>query len=99
MLNSCCHAGVENIIEEVKENFSGRNVLAVFGGFHLKGSNGIDSMRLTVEKVEALGRKLEKSGVQHIYTGHCTGLPAYRILKDILGEKLQYFATGTTVKL
>ncbi|MBS6196577.1 MAG: MBL fold metallo-hydrolase [Clostridiales bacterium] len=99
ILNSCCHAGVENIIQEVRENFGGRKVLAVFGGFHLKGSEGIHSMNLTEEEVKELGRKLDESGVPYIYTGHCTGLPAYEILKEILGEKLRYFATGTTVEL
>lgn len=98
VLNSCCHAGVENIIEEVKESFDRKCVRAVFGGFHLKGGNGIDSMRLTKEEVEEIGRKLKDSGVREIYTGHCTGIPAFEILKECLGDRIQYFSTGTVVE-
>lgn len=98
ILNSCCHAGVENVIEEVKQSFCGKDVLAVFGGFHLKGKDGIDSMGVTTEEVERLSEKLKASGVKYIYTGHCTGTPAYRILKENLGDKVQYLGTGTVVE-
>jgi 7,8-dihydropterin-6-yl-methyl-4-(beta-D-ribofuranosyl)aminobenzene 5'-phosphate synthase len=33
-----------------------------------------------------------------IYTGHCTGNPAYKILKKELGEKLHYFNTGMVIE-
>lgn len=31
------------------------------------------------------------------YTCHCTGLPAYAMMKEIMGERLQYLACGETV--
>ncbi len=99
ILNSCCHGGVDNIIEEVMETFHGKEVVAVIGGFHLMGSTGIKSMSEKPEDVRVLGKRLYDLNVRHIYTGHCTGDPSYKILKEELGERLQYFSTGTIVEL
>ncbi|MBW9147679.1 MBL fold metallo-hydrolase [Clostridium sp. CM028] len=99
ILNSCCHGGVDNIIEEVMETFNGKEVLAIIGGFHLMGIIGTKSMSGKPEEVRALGKRLFDLNVKHIYTGHCTGNPAYKVLKEKLGERLQYFSTGTTVEL
>ena len=99
ILNSCCHGGVDNIIEEVMETFHGKEVLAIIGGFHLMGILGTKSMSGKPEDVRALGKRLFDLNVKHIYTGHCTGNPAYKILKEELGERLQYFSTGTIVEL
>lgn len=99
ILNSCCHGGVDNIIEEVMETFHGKKVLAIIGGFHLMGVLGTKSMSGKPEDVRELGKRLLDLNVKHIYTGHCTGNPAYKILKEKLGEQLQYFSTGTIVEL
>lgn len=99
ILNSCCHGGVDNIIEEVMEMFHGKEVLAIIGGFHLMGITGTKSMSGKPKDVRALGKRLFDLNIKHIYTGHCTGNPAYKILKEELGERLQYFSTGTIVEL
>lgn len=99
ILNSCCHGGVDKIIEEVMETFHGKEVLAIIGGFHLMGIIGAKSMSGKPENVRALGKRLFDLNVKHIYTCHCTGDPAYKILKENLGERLQYFSTGTIVEL
>ena len=33
------------------------------------------------------------------YTGHCTGTPAYDIMKPIMGSKLEYVRAGTRISL
>ena len=33
-----------------------------------------------------------------LYTGHCTGTPAFEILQEVLGERLSYFSTGTVLE-
>ncbi|EPY2306296.1 MBL fold metallo-hydrolase [Clostridium sporogenes] len=99
ILNSCSHGGIDNIVEEVKATFQGKKVLAVIGGFHLMGLTGTSSMGIKAKEVEALGNKLVDLGVEHIYTCHCTGEPAYKILKKTLGERVEYFSTGTIVEL
>lgn len=99
ILNSCSHAGIDTIVEEVKDIFEGKKVLAVIGGFHLMGITGTRSMRIKAEEVEGLGNRLAQLGVEHIYTCHCTGEPAYKILKKTLGNRVEYFSTGTVVEL
>lgn len=98
ILNSCSHGGIDNIVKEVKKTFQDRKVLAVIGGFHLMGLRGTNSLGVKDKEVEELGKQLSKLGVEHIYTGHCTGKPAYNILKNTLGEKVKYFSTGTVVE-
>jgi len=99
ILNSCCHSGVQNIVAEVKETFPSKEIAAVIGGFHLMGLTGTNSMSLKADEVKALGQQLMRLGVKHIYTGHCTGYPAYRILKETLGDRVQYLSTGTIIEL
>lgn len=99
IFNSCCHSGVENIVEEVVNTFKGKPVAAVFGGFHLMGLTGAGSMGVKAEEVEALGNKLSEQGVGRVYTCHCTGEPAYAILQRVLGCRVQYLSTGMTVEL
>lgn len=101
ILNSCCHGGVDNIVEEVMKNekFHAKEVLAVVGGFHLMGLIGTNSMSGEPEDVRTLGKQLVGLDVKHIYTGHCTGNPAYKILKEELGERLMCLSTGTVIEL
>jgi len=98
ILNSCCHGGVLNIIEEVTDKIRGKEVLAVIGGFHLMGLRGTSSMGVSEGDIRTLGRSLTELGVKQVYTGHCTGDPAYRILEEELGERLRYLRTGTVIE-
>ncbi|MDD2980655.1 MAG: MBL fold metallo-hydrolase [Hespellia sp.] len=98
ILNSCCHAGVDNVIMEVQKALPGRNIDVMIGGFHLMGASGAETMGYTREEVEKLGNTLMALPVNRIYTGHCTGLPAYRILKEMMPEKLDYFSSGTSIE-
>ncbi len=99
ILNSCCHGGIDNIVKEAREAFDGKEVAAVFGGFHLMGFKGTSSMSGKPEEVKGLAKRLTALGVKHVYTGHCTGDPAFEILKEELGERLHYFRTGATAEL
>lgn len=98
VFNSCCHGGVENIIQEVKTAFPGKNILAVIGGFHLMGVTGVESCAFSDDEIHALGRLLAQANVKKYYTGHCTGRPAFTLLKEELPEKLEYFMTGTVLE-
>lgn len=99
VLNSCCHSGADRVALEVMEAFPGCKIAALIGGFHLMGPSGTDSMNAEPEEVSELARRLADMGVEHIYTGHCTGDPAYAILKKILGEQIGYLGTGTVIEI
>lgn len=86
-----CSGGADNIVKEVQETFPDEHVYAIIGGFHLKSSSE--------EKVRQFGERLKNCQVEHIYTGHCTGASAFAILKEMLGEKVHAFETGTILEI
>lgn len=99
ILNSCCHAGVDHVVEEVLDVFPGHKVLAMIGGFHLMGLRGPKSKSMSKFKIEALGQRLIDLGVQEIYTGHCTGDPAFEILKNKFTKQVHHFHTGDSIEI
>lgn len=99
IFNSCCHGGVEKVVQEVKDVFPGKDITAVFGGFHLMGSDGPETMSGTREDVLRLAEQLKELGDFKLYTGHCTGIPAFEILKEALGDRVTYLSTGCRVEL
>ena len=93
LCNSCSHGGIVNIVKEAQRALQ-KDVYAVIGGFHLKGPDGVDSMAVSPAEVEEIGRKLVQLGVKKIYTGHCTGQPAFAILQKTCPEAVQALHTG-----
>lgn len=95
VFNSCCHAGVVKILTQLKEQFPQTPIRAVLGGFHLMGKGGVSTLGPAPEKVRAIAAALrDELQVGAVYTGHCTGAPAYAILEEELGEKLHPLTTG-----
>ena len=94
IFNSCSHGGVANITEEVRRALPGRRIAAYIGGFHLKAPGQSDGMNCTVQEVEKLGQSLMELGIEHIYTGHCTGIKGYQVLKSVMGDMLEPLVTG-----
>nr|MBQ8253780.1 MBL fold metallo-hydrolase [Lachnospiraceae bacterium] len=99
VFNSCSHGGVDLILREICDAFPEKPILAMFGGFHLMGSGGPESMRESEEDVRSLGERLLRLPVEKLYTGHCTGTKAYPILKEVLKDKLELLVTGRTVEI
>lgn len=91
VFNSCSHAGPDNIIAEVRAAFPGRPVRALIGGLHL--------YKLTDEEVRAFALRLRETGVDRVYTGHCTGERAYAILREELGEGVRQLCTGLEIEV
>lgn len=95
VFNSCCHAGVVDILAQLKERFSGQPIRAVLGGFHLMGKGGTSTLGPAPEKVRAMAAALRDDlKVKDIYTGHCTGTPAYALLQEELGDRLHHLTAG-----
>ncbi len=90
IFNSCCHGGAANVINEVAATFPDKKVLALIGGFHLYNK--------TEAEVRELAAKIKETGIQYIYTGHCTGEKAFDILKEELGECVQRLHVGLVME-
>jgi len=91
IFNSCSHGGADNIINEVRQTWPGKSIYAILGGFHLYKS--------TKEEVQAFAKRVKETGIQKVYTGHCTGEDAYLILKEELGEQIEQFYSGMEIIL
>ena len=86
ILNSCSHGGADNIIREVAEEYPGKRIRAMIGGFHLH--NKEDGY------IRELARRIRKTGVEEICTGHCTGENGYRVLREELGDRVRQLRAG-----
>ena len=90
IFNSCSHGGADNIINEAKHFFPDEKIYALIGGFHL--------YKADEKRVRELAKSIEKTGIEKIYTGHCTGDKAFGILKDELGDKALQLYSGLEIE-
>jgi len=91
IFSSCSHAGASSIIEEVRGGFGGKRVRAIVGGFHL--------FNKSEEETDLFVRRLKTCGAGAIYTGHCTGEEAYRLMKKELGDRVFPLCAGLRAEL
>lgn len=90
ILNSCSHSGPDVVLDEVGSAFPGEEVRAYLGGLHL--------FRLDDDKVRGVAARIGAAGLKKLYTGHCTGERAFRILKEELGDKVEQFRCGMEIE-
>ena len=95
LIGGCAHCGIVNILERSKE-ILGRAPDVVVSGFHLY-EMGIP-MRDEIRFVGSIAKRLRQEPT-HYYTCHCTGRHAFDLMKEDLGQQLQYIAAGDTVEL
>jgi 7,8-dihydropterin-6-yl-methyl-4-(beta-D-ribofuranosyl)aminobenzene 5'-phosphate synthase len=97
VFTGCSHHGILNMVAAVTQLFPDETIKAVFGGFHLVLLPPFNFMAGSRPEVEGLAHELLRSSVQRVYTGHCTGARAYGVLKGVMGDRLDYIATGRSV--
>lgn len=99
VMNSCCHAGADNIVADILKRFPGRKVHALIGGLHLMGPGGVTTLGMTESAIRALALRLTRElGVDKIFTGHCTGIPAYALLQETVPDRVFPLHTGDTLE-
>lgn len=101
IFNSCSHSGIVNIIEEVKDYFGlDKKVRAFIGGLHMKGKSGDREICISSEmEIERIVEYLKNNNVEKLYTGHCTGMVGYELIKKYMGENIEYISTGSEIIL
>ncbi len=93
LMSGCAHNGILSILDSYKEKYDSYPD-AVISGFHL-----MKKMKYTDEELREIldiGRELKKYPIM-FYTCHCTGEPAYKIMKITMGEQLRYVHSGDEV--
>ncbi len=95
LLSGCAHNGMLNIIDAFKDKYETAPDV-VISGFHLmkKTKYTDDELREIID----ISKELKKYPTQ-FFTCHCTGEPAYKIMKLTIGEQLQYVHSGEEVDL
>jgi 7,8-dihydropterin-6-yl-methyl-4-(beta-D-ribofuranosyl)aminobenzene 5'-phosphate synthase len=100
LFNSCSHAGAGPIARDIRARFPGRPIAAYVGGFHLMGRTGPDSLGVAPGIVKNLASwLLDELEVGVIYTGHCTGAPAFDLLREVGGSRVQPLSAGTVIQI
>ena len=86
IFNSCSHAGADNIINEVAATYPDKKIKAIVGGFHI--------FNKSKKEVRELARRIKLTGIEAIYTGHCTGQRSFHVLQEELGDLVHPLYVG-----
>jgi 7,8-dihydropterin-6-yl-methyl-4-(beta-D-ribofuranosyl)aminobenzene 5'-phosphate synthase len=91
----CAHRGIVNIIDHM---INAKMSLPhhVIGGFHLYSRPAGRHEEPTI--IRQIGEYLKNTGAKY-YTCHCTGPEPFKILKEIMGEHIQYLAAGSQLTI
>ena len=91
LLSGCSHNGILNILDRYRERF-GNAPDYVITGFHMMKKDGEYTEE---EKAVIIQTARELSQLDTIfYSGHCTGIPAFDLMKDIMGDQLIALHSG-----
>lgn len=95
LVSGCAHNGILNILDAYRER-RGRLPDLVISGFHM-----MKKSEYTVEESEMIrqtAEELRQMPVRFV-TGHCTGMPAYEMMREIMGEQISYIRSGEELEL
>jgi 7,8-dihydropterin-6-yl-methyl-4-(beta-D-ribofuranosyl)aminobenzene 5'-phosphate synthase len=91
LIVGCSHPTIEKIVEAAKAVIN-KPIHLVLGGLHLLPAKD--------DQITGIAASLRDAwGVRYIAPVHCTGEPAFGILKDMFGDHYVYAGLGTTVLL
>lgn len=93
LISGCAHNGILNILDEFKKLY-GCEPDMVISGFHLMKKNGYSEEDM--ENIKAIAEELTTMDTT-FYTGHCTGIEPFDIMKEIMGDKLHYIHSGDKI--
>ena len=94
LFSGCAHNGILNILDRYEELFGGAPDV-VISGFHMMKKSAYTKKEQNV--ICSTAEKLKEYPTM-FYTCHCTGLPAYDMMKEIMGGKIAYVHCGESVK-
>ncbi|MCR4687732.1 MAG: MBL fold metallo-hydrolase [Lachnospiraceae bacterium] len=95
LLSGCAHNGILSILDAYIEKY-GKAPDVVVSGFHLMNKKGYSEEDM--EEVKDIAYQLMEYPTK-FYTCHCTGVEPYEVMKEIMGDKLEYVHSGDEVRL
>ena len=96
-MSGCAHNGILKVMETLERKF-GKEMLPdlVIGGFHLMKRTEFSEAD-TTEIIEIANRL--KKYKAHFATCHCTGIPVFNQMKEIMEDQLTYIRSGDEVDI
>ncbi|MGM9927085.1 MAG: MBL fold metallo-hydrolase [Bacillus sp. (in: firmicutes)] len=95
LMSGCAHNGILSILDSYLELFRAYPD-TVISGFHMMKKS--DYTKEEEECIRQTARELIKTKAL-FYTGHCTGQKAFSIMKEMMGEQLQEFHSGSELEM
>ena len=96
LLSGCAHNGILNILDRYIELFGDYPDHGITG-FHMMKRDGEHTEE---EKAIIVQTAKELSQLNTVfYSGHCTGIPAFEMMKEIMGDKLLALHSGDEIKI
>jgi len=95
LIAGCAHNGIVNILNKA-ESFCPSGIHAVLGGMHLMHAYEEE------EKQRAFCHEMAEKLKEHdciYFTGHCTSVEAYEMLKQELGSQMNYLSAGSVLEI
>lgn len=92
VVSPCSHCGLLNITDECCKYMNCNDLTAFVGGLHLLNGEADDVANLA----QLISKKYPK---MHLYTSHCTGDEACKILSDKLLDKVRVFGVGERIEV
>jgi Metal-dependent hydrolases of the beta-lactamase superfamily II len=94
----CAHKGLMNILDSVRK-VKGKKPGIVLGGFHLLDSKPGQFFETELEILQ-IGEYLRNMYSKTLFfTGHCTGIQSFEVLKKQFNKKIESFYTGYIAQL
>ncbi len=91
LIVGCSHPTIEKIVEAAKNTIN-KPIHLILGGTHL--------LPATNDQISSIAASLRDNwSVRYIAPVHCTGEPAFAILKEAFGDRYIYAGLGTTILL
>lgn len=95
LMSGCAHNGILSILDAYREKY-GTAPDIVVSGFHLmKKTDYLDS---EIEDIKTIANELKKYPTRFV-TCHCTGTTAFEVMKDIMGDTLEYVHSGEKINV
>jgi 7,8-dihydropterin-6-yl-methyl-4-(beta-D-ribofuranosyl)aminobenzene 5'-phosphate synthase len=94
VFTGCAHQGLLNILSAISGKFENKEIKTVIGGFHLVNSEENNQFE-TDEDISFIANTLLKNYPNTVfYTGHCTGIKAFEMLRSKLDSQIELFYSG-----
>ena len=93
LISGCAHNGILNILDAYKDKY-GKAPDMVVSGFHLMKKTEYSEKEM--EEIKNIAYELKDYPTKFV-TCHCTGLAAFDIMKNIMGDRIKYVHSGETI--